>query len=798
MNIEDVKEFPFRIKFSFDTLIHQLQKLVDQDKNCNKEYQAILEEAKQFPEIMDEVAPDFFVKNEAFMKRLLSVVFPPLLTENEIKAVNMPFFNMVFNPTKRLQKILEDAGTDFHLTIDGYEKDQFYILCCTSILVGYYQQPFKTDFQFVYDIPNKEGFMNHYRILTNGDFMELLPTETAKILTQDEIDELMDNFENIALWKEKFPPNSWEMRGFGIVSMYDATTEVAVSNLKSLLIQRNEEDKAYVQKNINTIFRSLFRFSELEVGFTAFNTKESKFEISPMNNAINSKILADKKEEFLDNMMNEDRFMDILGERKYLVINDIAKYLKENPNSFIARTFTNHNIESVILAPIFNDKEFLGVLEVVSSKKKLNYANAAKLDNVLPFLEMSINQLYTNLDNYIVSIIQQEYTSIHQSVYWKFHDEAVRHVGFEKGKNLRDLAYRSISFKELIPIYGQSDIKNSSNERNNAIINDLKYQLDMLVGLIGSLETETDLSDLEEKICAKKKELNVGLKASTESELQLFISEEINPVLQKLKFEGLSNNRKITNYFQQLDTNSNFAFLNKNRFDDSVTLINKELTDLLDQRQEEQQQKFPFYYERFKTDGVEHNIYSGSSIAPWLTYDPVFLQNLRIWHLRVMVESEVYFQQTIKKNLPLDLDITSLILAYGTPISIRFRMDEKRFDVDGSYNARYEIIKKRIDKALLKNTNQRLVQVGKMSVVFAQQKEKDEYLNYIKILQDEGLLLNDVEVVELEDLQGIIGLKAIRVGIDYTAKTFEYPFFNNPKKQLKKIKSLDGKPNKIQ
>jgi hypothetical protein len=30
-------------------------------------------------------------------------------------------------------------------------------------------------------------------------------------------------------------------------------------------------------------------------------------------------------------------------------------------------------------------------------------------------------------------------------------------------------------------------------------------------------------------------------------------------------------------------------------------------------------------------------------------------------------------------------------------------MDEKRFDVDGTYNARYEVVKKRIDKANKRN-----------------------------------------------------------------------------------------------
>ena len=41
-------------------------------------------------------------------------------------------------------------------------------------------------------------------------------------------------------------------------------------------------------------------------------------------------------------------------------------------------------------------------------------------------------------------------------------------------------------------------------------------------------------------------------------------------------------------------------------------------------------------------------------------------------------------------------------LVHDEPMAIRFRADEKKFDVDGAYNMRYEIIKKRIDKALIK------------------------------------------------------------------------------------------------
>ena len=199
------------------------------------------------------------------------------------------------------------------------------------------------------------------------------------------------------------------------------------------------------------------------------------------------------------------------------------------------------------------------------------------------------------------------------------------------------------------------------------------------------------------------------------------------------------------------------------------------LADILDKRQEEQQHRFPFYYERFKTDGVEHNMYIGSSIEPDLTYDPIFLKNLRLWQLRVICETEIKYN-IYRETLDYSLDVSSLILVYSTPISIRFRMDEKRFDVDGSYNARYEMIKKRIDKSLVKNSDERITQSGKISIIYSQEREREEYLKLIKILQNQNILEANIEELDVEDLQGINGLRALRVAVNYNAEKVEYDF----------------------
>jgi hypothetical protein len=104
--------------------------------------------------------------------------------------------------------------------------------------------------------------------------------------------------------------------------------------------------------------------------------------------------------------------------------------------------------------------------------------------------------------------------------------------------------------------------------------------------------------------------------------------------------------------------------------------------------------------------------------------------------------------------------------------------------VDGAYNIRYEIVKKRIDKVHLKDSEERLTQPGKIAVVYSQQKELQEYMEYIEFLQNEKLLTDNIEHLELEDTQGISGLKALRVEVNLSNDI-------NPKVELSKVTSQE-------
>jgi hypothetical protein len=119
----------------------------------------------------------------------------------------------------------------------------------------------------------------------------------------------------------------------------------------------------------------------------------------------------------------------------------------------------------------------------------------------------------------------------------------------------------------------------------------------------------------------------------------------------------------------------------------------------------------------------------------------------------------------MKASLLLPLETTQLIMVYNKPISISFRTAERKFDVDGIYNARYEVVKKRIDKAYVRNSNQRLTKPGTISIVYFNETDAEEYIRHINFLRKEQLLEGEVEKLELEDLQGVNGLKALRVSV---------------------------------
>ncbi len=760
---------PFQIKISF----HKLKSRYEIMAKKGDEFKAlrarkILEIMNTHPELIDGFDDvNLLDTYENEIKFILDDSFSEILTKNEIKAASIPFENIIFNSSERFNKIVKTAGEGYELTIRNIPEGQMYILACTVILAQHY----KIDVQFkrplYYDIPDANGIVRHYRIIYNADFIEIIPTDKARELTDEDISELLDNFGNIELWKEKFPPKSWISKGFIIANIFDVTQDSSISDLKTSLLEFDKEDKCSMD-DFQDIFQSLFNIKDLNVGYSVYESSSDMFE-EVYGGILPSFLLNNQKQKACSEALCGGSYKALLSDGEYFSISDVDKFYDLSQGRWQYKSFKEQGIKSAILAPIRSDGELLGVLELVSPRpRELNSIIANKLLDVIPYLTASILRTKAAEENQIEAIIQHECTTIHDSVFWKFKNEAKRFLRENVMGN--QTSFKEIVFNDVYPLYGQVDIKESSIARNDSIQKDLIIQLSKVDELFDEVIKHESLPIFEEIQYRTKKllhDVQQVLNTDSEQNIQNFILEDVQPILGHLKGRRNDSIVKLVKEFEAtLDNNDQEIYNHRKNYDDSVTLINKRLASVIDKQQKEAQKMFPHYFERYKTDGVEHNMYIGASISNNLTYSNLYLNNLRLWQLQVMCEME-NAHYNLKADLPVKLDVASLILAYSTPLSIRFRMDEKRFDVDGTYNARYEILKKRLDKALIKGTNERITQTGKIAIVYSQKKDEREYLRYIKLLQSKKYFTDQVEIVELEGLQGVSGLKAIRVEVLY-------------------------------
>lgn len=765
---ESRPDFPFDVKISFHKIIEQYKAELEQEENpIVKEYlEKLLQFVSKHPELEEGIG-DFeeLKKYKAPVELLLQDLFPQVLTNDEIKAISVPFQNNVFNASKQFKVILDDADPDFRLKIREMDEDKRYIYTCILILNIHYNFDIDFSHPLYYDIPDQNGIIKNYKIYTNSKFVEIIPSKNAPKITEEDVDLLLQNIDDIVLWKKMFPPKSYCYKGISILTLTDVTVEDAISDLKTALLSRPvSEDNELI--HFQEIFRSIYKIPDLQVGFTIFNEEHSLFE--KLNDKSISFILNDKKSKTSTDAVCEISHKSLIEDKLIFSIANVERYSETTDNNSLAKNLKLKGVQSCLLAPIANKNNLLGILELVSKRKnELNSINAVKLEGIIPYIVTAIHRNKTEFENRVKAVIQSECTSIHPSVLWIFEKEAKKYIRDLEEDGLA--SFRDIAFEDIYPLYGQIDIVASSEARNKAIQKDLLHQLQLLREIFEAAFQTEKLSIYEQVIFRIKEyeqDLKENLSASSEQQVYNLLEQEIHPLVKHVKKQYDDLEDLIEDYYQKVNGNSGIIYNHRKNYDESVQKINRILARFLDSKQIEAQRIYPHYFERYKTDGVEHNIYLGSALTK-KAFSKVYLYNLRLWQLKTMCEMENKFYH-LQEDTPIVLSAASMVLVYNNTLSIRYRMDEKKFDVDGTYNARYEVIKKRIDKAHIKGTEQRITQKGKIAIVYSQTVDEKEYLRYVKYLQAKEYLGEEVEIVELEEVQGVVGLKAIRVDVLYS------------------------------
>lgn len=778
-DINDNIESPFELKVSFNKLLNHYESLVrSEDEFISAKAKRVLKTAEAYPELRNGFSNiNTLEERKKEISMILQDSFSPVLTKNEIKTASVPFHNLIFNSSERFKSIIETAGDDFELKIKNMPEDDRYIIACTIVLAFCYGYNINFKRPFYYEIPDANGILRYYKILYNADFTEITPKKNAPKITQEDYEMLLDNFENIDLWKEKFPPNSYTFKGFVISNIFDVTDDQSISNIKSSLIGEDKRQDEGFMENFYEIFQSLLGLKDIKVGFSIYNDEEDIFE-RVYGVGMNSFLLNNLETSKCSDALCSWSYKRLLEEKKYFSVSDVDRlYEKSKSKAPHIKSLYEQGLKSAIFAPIANDDGLMGILEIVSNKPLvLNSINANKLEDVMPFIVSAVERSKNDEENLIEAIIQKECTSIHPSVHWRFVKEAKSFIKDQFSGN--EPTFNKIAFENIYPLYGQIDIKGSSEARNWATQQDLKIQLKSINSILENAHKIEALPIYEQYMYQVKgylAGLDNNFQVDSEQQISSFFKQDIHDVLQHLYNANILK-PEIDSYYNSIDEKVDVLYKHRKEYDDTIAYINKEMAALLDKNQNEAQAMYPHYFERFKTDGVEHNMYIGESITKDDSFNPIYLYNLRLWQLQVMCEMENSYY-LMKSKLPVSLDVASMILVFNQPLSISFRMDEKQFDVDGTYNARYEIVKKRVDKAYIKGTKERVTQKGKISIVYSQKQDEIEYLRYIKFLQSKKYVDTDVEIVELQDLQAVTGLKAIRVSVLYHKENDDKAFY---------------------
>jgi hypothetical protein len=541
----------------------------------------------------------------------------------------------------------------------------------------------------------------------------------------------------------------------------------AINNIKNYLLHLDSFNDVETFSKLQEEVRKLIGVPGISIGITPFFFINDRFVFSAIH-SVNSLFLKNLETQEEKEKASEGLKIHFNQNQAPLVIPEITE------EALLSFSFVNHlrqqGWNGLIVCPLRNHNELIGVLEIVAAEPGVITEDILKkIDIALPLFELAVNRTWAALDAKIDKVIKEQFTAIQPSVEWRFTEGALNYL--LKSEADEEAKLDPIQFDNVYPLYGSIDIRNSSTERNKAIQKDMLEQLDLASAIIVKAKKEKSfplLTEVEFKIKKFRHSISNIILSDDEIAINQFFKKEVVELLHQLKDIYPSLEEEITNYFNSTNSIVDMVYHHRKEFDESIMVINKALARFMDKEQQAAQQIYPHYFERFVTDGLDFNMYVGQSIAPRIPFTDFYLRNLKLWQLSTLARAAVLTHNLVN-SLPVQLQTTQLILAHHYPISISFRAAERKFDVEGAYNIRYEIIKKRIDKVHLKDTNERLTQPGKIAIVFSQPDEAAEYLKYIEFLTEQGLLKGEVERLDLEELQGVSGLKALRVAVNLAA-----------------------------
>ena len=757
--------------FSLQPFISYLEKRIAAETTAKQKiFIYILDQFRKCPELENPIEPTDLPKYTHLFELIYTSLSPILAEETEhLWALSAPLTGTFYFGTPAFYGVLVDpfskdlkAGLNLPSLKEMRESvlKTFYNI----VLEQYYGFTLSGwNFTIKSHIDPETHLLKYYQLNINHSFVQIhTEMKMPKLDLENFKDNLLGESNTLHLLERLLPPENFHLEGFAVVEMVDVTATHALQSIRDVIIAHNECATGSYDTGISNALKTIAGTNALEFGILPYITLSGRTLLDDHSN-FKSILLTYVNQQ--ESAAHARRLLeDYLANPKTLIFPEILK--QETEKYPILKLLHKSGIRSYALFPLYYSGKLVGCLEIYAKNPRyLTAKTLSKIEVAFPLLAQLYQNISIDFNNEITKVITSKFTAIQPAVQWRFNEAAYNYLRFDCKE--KDLPMEPIVFKDVQPFYAAIDIKDSSISRNLAIRKDLNTHFKLLeqTFLQISEATHTDVIQSlpdQEQVWNYKKETHLSDRQIIR--IEDYLIRQLPPYLRLLK-EGRPEIAPIINhYFEQTVVNGPL-YENRNLYEHSMQTLNRSINAMLDEFNAEIQNTFPCYFEKFRTDGVEFDIYLGQSIAPNREMPADLPQVFRFKHLAAVANIARAAHNMIP-GMPIPLQTTQLIFVHEKLIDISFRPDEQRFDVEGSYNIRYQLVKKRIDKAHIKFTDERLTQPGKIAIVYMNRWEADEYLNYFNILASQQVLKSDVEFLEIEELQGVEGLKALRVSLN--------------------------------
>jgi hypothetical protein len=759
-------DFPFRCEISLRPLIDFWTRAADGGSAKGALARMVADEVKKAPELLAPITSCATIaQHKELLDVLMTAVFPTASWEQSYGAVMAPFQLRGFYATPLMRRLLmsDDGRLQGHLSMDerlvgAMRRAYAYAL----ILKRVYGIDFDVDYPLVIMASDPEtGLDRHFRIFFDWQFVEVETIGPVPPLPEDIEHRVHSNVLDATGLDDLLPPDRFLFRGITVFKCVDVTDQEVLSALKRDLIDRESIVSQARFQGLQQRLRTLFRRPALRLGLGAIDGPRVLI-LNYDATHEHACIFADSKHHTISDFAGSV-FERAVKSGQPVIVADLAEIRPRTP---VEAQIAAAGVRGMLVAPLHYQDKIIGTLTLESPNVcDLDATHLPKLNDVLPLFSMAVQRSMDELNARIQTEIKERFTAIHPVVEWRFRKAVLDEL--EHDETTSGVELRPIVFEHVYPLYALSDIRGSSTQRALAIQADLLTQLRLARDVIEAAYDARRLPALDHlryRIDEHLAQIDHDLAAGDEVGVIGFLRAEVEPLFDHVAGFGEAVDRRITAYRAALDPRLGAVYRQRRLFEESVTRISETISAYLDLEEEAAQSMMPHYFEKQTTDGVDHQIYVGGSLLEDGRFDPLYLKSLRLWQLMVVCGVAARAER-LTATLPLPLHVTHLVLVQDAPLSIRFRPDEKRFDVDGAYDMRYEIVKKRIDKALVKGSSERVTQPGRIAIVYSNPSEAAEYRGYLDYLRHLGYVGADTEDLELEELQGVHGLRALRATV---------------------------------